>query len=157
MDMLSDYIPQVDPSGHTSCYIALVSLDCSFEEECHSRTIDVQVESALPLSPFLLGIQTFLDRNLQGRHEEDLIFDLSDSLVALKLSPEDRPEHERGFCLAHPKMFGCNPQSCRVRASKEQWESYLVVPPVVDSSQFSAFPTSDLRPTVEESMVGEQL
>ncbi len=34
-----------------------------------------------------------------------------------------------------------------------------MVPPVVDHdfSQFSALPASDLRPTVEESMVGEQL
>ena len=56
-------------------------------------------------------------------------------------------------------MFGYNPRSYRVRATKEHRESYLVVPPVVDHdfSQFSALPTSDLLPTVEELMVGEQL
>ena len=77
-DTLPDYVPQLDPSGHAPCSIALVSLDRLFEEECHSRTIDVQVESALPLSPLLLGVQTFLHQYLQGRCEEDPVYDLSD-------------------------------------------------------------------------------
>ncbi len=56
-------------------------------------------------------------------------------------------------------MFGSNSQSYRVWASKQQRESYLVVPSVADRvfSQFSALPPSDLRPTGEESMVGERL
>ncbi len=158
-DTLLDYVPQPDPSGHMPCSIALASLDRSFEEERRSRALDVQVESALPLSPVLLGVQTFLDRHLQGRREEDPIYDLSESLVSFKLSRGDRLERERGFRLAQPRMFGCNPRSYRVRASKEHRESYLVVSPVVDRdySQFSALPMSDLRPAVEESMVGEQL
>ena len=85
-DTMPDYVPQPDPSGHTSCPIALALLDCSFEEEHHSRAIDVQVESVLPLSPLLLGVQSSLDKSLQGRHEEDPVFDLSESLMAFKLS-----------------------------------------------------------------------
>ncbi len=84
-DSLPDYVPQPDPSGHAPCSIALASLDRSFEEERCSHAIDVQVESALPLSPLLLGVQTFLDRYLQGRREEDPIYDLSESLAAFKL------------------------------------------------------------------------
>ena len=63
----------------------MVLLDCSFEEECHSRAIDVQVELVLPLNPLLLGIQTFLDWYLQGRRAEDYLYDLSESLVAFKI------------------------------------------------------------------------
>ena len=55
-DMLLDYVPQPDPSGHAPCSIALALLDRSFEEERRSRPIDVQVESALPLSPLLLCV-----------------------------------------------------------------------------------------------------
>ena len=40
MDMLPDYVPQPDPSGHAPCLIALTSLDGSFEEEHHTCTID---------------------------------------------------------------------------------------------------------------------
>ena len=68
------------------CSIALVLLDRSFEEERRLRAIDVQVEAALPLSPLLLGVQSHLDRHLQGRHMEDPIYDLSESLTAFKLS-----------------------------------------------------------------------
>ena len=86
MDMLPDFLPPPDPSSHTPCSITLASLDCLFEEERCSRTIDMQVESVLPLSLVLLGVQSFLDRYLQGRCEEDPVFDLSKSLVAFKLS-----------------------------------------------------------------------
>ncbi len=82
-----DDVPQPDPSGHAPCSIALALLDHSFEEERRSHTIDVQVESALPLSQLLLGVQSFLDRYLHGCHEEDPIFDLSESLAAFS-SPE---------------------------------------------------------------------
>ena len=57
LDTLLDYVPQPDPSGHAPCSIALALLDCSFEEERRSRMINVQVESVLPLSPLLLGVQ----------------------------------------------------------------------------------------------------
>ena len=87
--MLLDYVPQPDPSGHAPCSIALASLDRSFEEERCLCTVDMQIESALPLSPLLLGVQSFLDRYLQDRHEEDLILDLSESLAAFKLSRGD--------------------------------------------------------------------
>ena len=86
MDMLPDYVPQPDPSGHMPCSIALVLLDLSFKEEHHSCTIDVQIKSALPLSLLLLVLQSFLDRYLQGQREEDPVFDLSESLAAFKLS-----------------------------------------------------------------------
>ena len=49
------------PSGHAPCSIALALLDWSFEEVCHSHTIDLQVKSALPLIPLLLGVQLYLD------------------------------------------------------------------------------------------------
>ncbi len=84
--MLLDYVPKPDPSGHAPCSIALASLDHSFEEKRHSCTVDVQVDLALPLSPLLLGIQTFLDQHLHSCHEEDLIYYLSESLTAFKLS-----------------------------------------------------------------------
>ena len=70
-DTLPDYILQPDPSGHVPCAIALASLDRLFEGEHRLRTVDMQLESALPLSSLLLGVQSFLDRYLQGRHEED--------------------------------------------------------------------------------------
>ena len=88
-DMLPDYIPQSDPSGHAPCFIALVSLDRLFQEERRSWTIDMQVELALPLSPLLRGVQSFLDRYLQGWHEEDPVVNLSESLAAFKLSQGD--------------------------------------------------------------------
>ena len=39
-DLLLEYIPQSDPSGHSKCSIALTSLDRSIEEECHLCTIE---------------------------------------------------------------------------------------------------------------------
>ena len=56
-------------------------------------------------------------------------------------------------------MFRCIPRSYRVRASNQHRELYPIVLPVVDCdfSQFSVVPPSDLHPSVEESMVGEQL
>ncbi len=62
--------------------IALASLDSLFEEDRRLCTIDVQVESALPLTSLLLGAQSFLDRYLQGCHEKDPIYDLPESLTA---------------------------------------------------------------------------
>ena len=76
--MLPDYFPWLDPSGHAPCSIALASLDHLFEEECRSQMIGMEVELALPLGWFLLGVQSFLGRHLQGRRE-DLFFE---SLVA---------------------------------------------------------------------------
>ena len=81
-DTLSGYVPQPDPSGHAPCSIVLASLDRPFEEERRFHTIDVQVELALPLGPLLLGVQSSLDRLLQGRRREDPIYDLSESLAA---------------------------------------------------------------------------
>ena len=71
----------------------------------------------------------------------------------------DQLECERGFRLTQPKMFWCIPQSYRVQALKGHRESYLVVLPVVDHdiSQVSVLPVSDLHPTVEELIVGQQL
>ena len=111
------------------------------------------------MSPLLLGVQSFLDRHLQGRREEDPVYDLAESLASFKLSRGDRPEREQSFRLTQPKIFGCNPQSYRVRASKQHRELYFVVLPVVDHdfAQFSMLPSSDLRPSMEESMVGEKL
>ena len=110
------------------------------------------------LSPLLLGTLAYLDRHLQSRHE-DPIYDLLESLPAFKLSRGDPLEQERRFHLTQPKMFGCNLQSYRVWALKQHQESYLVVPLVAncDFSQFSVLSPSDLLPTVEESIVGEQL
>ena len=82
---LLDYVPQPDPSGHVPCSIRVACLDCSFEEEHRSCTIDVQEKSALRLSPLLA-------RYLQGQREEDPVFNLSESLVAFKLSQGDQPE-----------------------------------------------------------------
>ncbi len=70
--------------------------------------IDMQVKLALPLSLLLLGVQAFFDRYLKGQHEEDPVFNLSESLSAFKLSQGDRLEHEHGFLLTQPKMFGWN-------------------------------------------------
>ena len=56
-DTLADYVPQLDPSGHTPCSIALALLDRSFEEDPHLCTVDLQVESALPLSPLFRAIE----------------------------------------------------------------------------------------------------
>ena len=113
-DTWPDYVTQLDPSGHMSCSIAMVLLDLSFEEEHPSCTIVMQVESTLPLSPLLLGVQSFFERHLQGQREEDPIYDLPESLVVFKLSRGDRLEGECGFHLAQPKMFGCNPWSYKV-------------------------------------------
>ncbi len=81
-DLLLDYVPQPDPSGHAPCSIVQASLDCYFEEEYCSHTIDLHVESALPLSPLLLGMQASLDRYLQDHCEEVPVSDLSESLAA---------------------------------------------------------------------------
>ncbi len=158
-DTLLDYVPQLDPSGHAPCSIMLASLDHSFQEEHRSCTIDLQVQSALPLGPLLLGVQSFLDHYLLGHCAEDPVYDVSGSLTALKLSHGNWLERECGFCLTQPKMFGYDPQSYRVWALKQHWESYLVVPPVGDHDfpQFSSLSPFDLHPTVKASMVNYQL
>ncbi len=56
------------------------------EEEHRSHIIDVQIESALPFSPLLLGVQSFLDSHLQGWRKKDHIYNLSEFLAAFKLS-----------------------------------------------------------------------
>ncbi len=70
------------------------------------------------------------------------MFDLSESLVAFKLSCCDRPGWEHGFCLSQLQMFGCNPQSYKVQASKKSRESVPVVLAVADHdfAQFSSIP-----------------
>ena len=60
-------------------------------------TVNLQVESALPLSPLLLGVQFYMDRYFQGCREEDPVFDISGSLIAFKRSCCDQPEREHGF------------------------------------------------------------
>ncbi len=119
-DTLPDYVPQLDPSGHAPCSIALASLDRFFEQERRSRAIDVQVESALLLSPLLLGVQSYLDRRLQGRREEDPIYDFSESLAAFKRSQvgaqlpsrpaenldSDTKTQLRTLSLGHEELFG---------------------------------------------------
>ena len=76
-DSLSDNVLQPDHLGVESCSITLESLDRSFEEERRTHMLDLQVESVLPLSHLVVGVQSYLDRYLQGCQEEDPVYDVT--------------------------------------------------------------------------------
>ncbi len=158
-ESLPDYVAQPDPADSGSCSLALASLDRSFEEDRRSRAVDQMVESALPLSPLLVGAQQALDRHLQGRAPDVPLYSVSEPLSSFRLHRGDKAEQDRGFKLAAPRMYGCNPRSYKIRASRDHELGYLVAPPIIDRdfARFSTLSPAELRPSVEETLLCEQM
>ena len=158
-EILPGYVPQPDPDTLGSHGIALSNLDASFDEERRATKVEHLLDSALPLSPLLGGIQNHLDRFLQGSELPQQLYCLDRPLSEFNLSRSSRGELDRVFKPGAPQVYGCNTLRYRVRASQDSPQSYLIAPPVPDRdfALFAASTPSSLKASLEEVMLREQL